>query len=51
MNSFRKEEEWLLPRENILAVKLKEIQDLPKVQRLSILCVGSIAGEEDVISR
>ena len=41
----------MLPRENVLAFRLKEIKDLPKEQRLSILCVGALAGEEDVISR
>lgn len=50
-SNFGREREWLLPRENVLACRLDELKDLPREQRLAILCEGALAGEEDVISR
>jgi CRP-like cAMP-binding protein len=50
-SKFGKEREWLLPRENVLACRMDEVQDLPREQKLAILGEGALAGEEDVISR
>ena len=39
------------PTQNILAKKLPEIQDIPKIMKLSIYGSGSLIGEEDTLNR
>lgn len=39
------------PKNNVLANKLSEIRDIPRVQKLAIFGPGSILGEEDLLNR
>ena len=36
---------------NALAIRMPEVKDFPKRQRLNILEIGSLAGEEDCLER
>ena len=40
-----------LPKRNVLAHKLSEIRDIPRIQKLAIFGEGSILGEEDLLKR